>query len=165
MPTHDYTEDQLVEQPAIGLFAELGWQTVSALEETFGTISTLGRETKGEVVLVPRLRAALERLNPGLPPEAIIAAVDDLTRDRSVMSLEAANREVYLLLKDGIKVPVLDSELGGQKMERLRVVDWEKPGKQRFPAGQPVQRHRGALHLPAGFGRIRQRAAVDRDGI
>jgi type I restriction enzyme R subunit len=27
---HAYTEDQLVEQPAIGLFAELGWQTVSA---------------------------------------------------------------------------------------------------------------------------------------
>jgi type I restriction enzyme R subunit len=27
--SHAYTEDQLVEQPAIGLFAELGWQTVS----------------------------------------------------------------------------------------------------------------------------------------
>jgi hypothetical protein len=27
---HAYTEDQLVEQPAIGLFAELGWETVSA---------------------------------------------------------------------------------------------------------------------------------------
>ena len=26
MVTHAYTEDQLVEQPAIGLFAELGWQ-------------------------------------------------------------------------------------------------------------------------------------------
>ena len=24
--SHAYTEDQLVEQPAIGLFAELGWQ-------------------------------------------------------------------------------------------------------------------------------------------
>jgi type I restriction enzyme, R subunit len=28
-----YTEDQLVEQRAIGLFEELGWQTVSAMEE------------------------------------------------------------------------------------------------------------------------------------
>jgi hypothetical protein len=41
------------------LFATLGWQTVSALEETFGAGGTLGRETKGEVVLVERLRAAL----------------------------------------------------------------------------------------------------------
>lgn len=35
--TSGYTEDQLVEQPAIGLFAELGWQTVSAMEEIFGS--------------------------------------------------------------------------------------------------------------------------------
>jgi len=27
MIQHACTEDQLVEQPAIGLFAELGWQT------------------------------------------------------------------------------------------------------------------------------------------
>jgi len=95
---HAYTEDQLVEQTAIGLFAELGWITVSALEETCGAPSpglsatlshpmgegaSLGRETKGEVVLVSRLRAALERLNPALPPEAIAAAVDELIRDRS----------------------------------------------------------------------------------
>ena len=51
MSGHAYTEDQLVEQPAIGLFAELGWQTVSAWEETFGATGTLRRETKGEVVL------------------------------------------------------------------------------------------------------------------
>jgi type I restriction enzyme R subunit len=59
MSGYAYTEDQLVEQPAIGLFAELGWTTVSALEETFGATGTLLRETKGEVVLVSQLRAAL----------------------------------------------------------------------------------------------------------
>jgi type I restriction enzyme R subunit len=71
MSAHAYTEEQLVEQPAIQLFKELGWQTVSALEETFGATGTLLRETKGEVGLMSRLRAALERLNPALPPEAI----------------------------------------------------------------------------------------------
>jgi type I restriction enzyme R subunit len=105
---HAYTEDQLVEQPAIGLFAELGWQTVSALEEIFGAGGTLGRETPGEVVLESRLRAALKRLNPTLPPEAIFLALDELTRDRSAMSLEAANREVYQLLKEGVKVSFPD---------------------------------------------------------
>ena len=50
--SHAYTEDQLVEQPAVGLFATLGWRTVSAMEESFGPSGTLGRETKGEVVLV-----------------------------------------------------------------------------------------------------------------
>jgi type I restriction enzyme R subunit len=130
--SHAYTEDQLVEQPAIGLFAALGWQTVSAMEETFGANGTLGRETKGEVVLVPRLRAALIKLNPTLPAEAITAAVDELARDRSTMSLEAANREVYALLKDGIAVSVPDREHGGQKTERLRVVDWQHPQNNDF---------------------------------
>ena len=71
MSPHAYTEDQLVEQPAIGLFAGLGWQTMSAMEETFGVGGTLGREIKGDVVLVSRLRATLVRLNPALPSEAI----------------------------------------------------------------------------------------------
>jgi hypothetical protein len=65
------------------------------------------------------------------------------------MSLEAANREVYLLLKEGIKVSVPESDStphpgplpgrggagvksGGQKTERLRVVDWEHPANNDF---------------------------------
>jgi hypothetical protein len=130
--SHAYTEDQLVEQPAIGLFAALGWQTVSALEETFGAGASLGRETKGEVVLKDRLRAALTRFNPDLPAEAIQTAIDELARDRSAMSLEAANREIYQLLKDGIEVSVPNREQGGQKIERLRVVDWAQPDQNDF---------------------------------
>ena len=50
---HAYAEDQPVEQPAIGLFAELGWQTVSAMEETFGATRTLlPRLLSGQVNLV-----------------------------------------------------------------------------------------------------------------
>jgi type I restriction enzyme R subunit len=129
---HAYTEDQLVEQPAIGLFADLGWQTVSAMEETLGAAGTLGRETKGEVVLATRLRSALVRLNPALPAEAINNAIDEITRDRSAMLLEAANREVYRLLKEGIVVSVPDHAHGGQKTERLRVVDWDTPENNDF---------------------------------
>ena len=132
MTPHGYTEDQLVEQPAIGLFADLGWQTVSAMEETFGPGGTLGRETKGEVVLADRLRAALVKFNPTLPPEAVDNAIDELTRDRSAMSPAAANRETYRLMKDGIPVSVPDRKHGGQKTERLRVVDWEKPEENDF---------------------------------
>lgn len=127
-----YTEDQLVEQPAIELFKVLGWATVSAMEEVFGPGGTLGRETPGEVVLVSRLRSALEKLNPDLPPEAISGAMDELVRDRSAMSLAAANREIHQLLKEGIPVSVPDRERGGQKIERLRVMDWAEPLKNDF---------------------------------
>ncbi len=82
MSGHAYSEDSLVEQPAIRLFAEMGWQTASALDEIVGVGGTLGRETKGEAVLVPRLRAALERLNSSLPPDAISQAIDQLATVR-----------------------------------------------------------------------------------
>ena len=132
MTTGAYTEDQLVEQPAIRLFAELGWRTVSAMDEVFGPGGTLGRETSGEVVLAPRLRAALEKLNSKLPPEAIASAVDELMRDRGAMTLAGANREVWGLLKEGVKVAVPDRERGGLREERVRVVDWENPAGNDF---------------------------------
>ncbi len=95
-------------------------------------MGTLGRETKGEVVLAGQLRTSLVKFNPALPPEAIDNAVDELTRDRSAMSPAAANREIYRLMKDGIPVSVPDREHGGQKTERLRVIDWEKPEENDF---------------------------------
>jgi type I restriction enzyme R subunit len=108
MKTSEYTEDMLVERPAIRLFAELGWHIACCnpqpqpfshrekgdkiwVDET----GLFGRETKGEVVLASRLRNSLTRLNPGLPPETINAAVDELIRDRSAMSLGAANRRPF----------------------------------------------------------------------
>src|SRR5262245_3833998 len=129
---HIYTEDQLVEQPAIELFAELGWETVSAFEESFGASGTLGRETKADVLIEPRLRAALERLNPSLPAEAISIAVDTLARDRSAMSLAGANREIYDLVKDGVTVSMPDPEHGGQKTERVWLIDWQNPAANDF---------------------------------
>jgi type I restriction enzyme, R subunit len=127
-----YSEDQLVEQPAIQLFAELGWETVSVSEEVLGTNGTPGRETKSEVILLVRLRAALGRLNPTLPPEAITAAVDELSRERSAMTLAAANRELWQLMRDGVKVSVPDPVKGGLKTERVRVVDWVNPAANDF---------------------------------
>jgi type I restriction enzyme R subunit len=129
---HGYTEDQLVEQPAIDLFGKLGWETASAFDEVFGFDGTLERETSAEVVLIPRFRGALERLNPKLQAEAISAAINQLTRDRSVMSLAAGNRDVYELLKQGVQVSVPDPKHGGQKIERVRVIDWDNPAANDF---------------------------------
>jgi type I restriction enzyme R subunit len=112
----------------MALLAELGWQTACGLEETFAPQGgDLDRRDRREVVLQPRLRAALERLNPGQPPEAISAAIEELSRNRSAMGLVAANREVYRLLKDGVLVSVPDLERGGLNKVRLRVIDWERP--------------------------------------
>ena len=97
MLSYSHTEAYLVERPAIQLFQELGWATAPATEESFGAAGTLGRQTKSEVVLVPRVRAALERLNFTLPTEAIGFAISEFARDRSAMSLTAAIRRVWKL--------------------------------------------------------------------
>ena len=112
MSKEDFSEDVLIEQPAIALFGELKWETADCFhefEQAGG--SPLGRETAAEVVLVRRLRAALEKLNPKAPAEAIAQAIEEITRDRSRMHPAAANQEMYRLLKDGVKVRAAE-ELG-----------------------------------------------------
>jgi type I restriction enzyme R subunit len=127
MNSQPYTEDHLVEQPASQLFGEMGWTAVWAMDEVFSPGGMLRRDTKSEVLLVRKLQATLERLNPTLQTHAIKFAVDELARDRSAMSLAAANREIWELLRDGVKVSVADHERGGQKTERVRVMDWDNP--------------------------------------
>jgi type I restriction enzyme, R subunit len=127
-----YTEDSLVEQPAIALLDELGWETVNAYGEFDHGTSTLGRETKADVILISRLRPALQRLNPDAPPEAIDHAIEELSRDRSRMSMAAANREIYRLLKNGIRVAVPDNENDEEKIEVIRLIDWDNPANNDF---------------------------------
>ncbi|MEE8575049.1 MAG: type I restriction endonuclease subunit R [Thermodesulfobacteriota bacterium] len=127
-----YTEDALVEQPAIALLKELGWESFNAYSEFDHGASTLGRENKSEVVLTSRLRPALEKLNPDLPTEAIDQAIEELIRDRSRMSLAAANREVYQLIKNGVRARVADPEEDGEKVELVRVVDWNDTSNNDF---------------------------------
>jgi type I restriction enzyme R subunit len=123
----DYSEDALVEQPAIALLAELGWETVNAYNEFDHGASTLGRETRAEVILKSRLRLALLKINPEVAIESIHQAIEELTRDRSRMSMAAANREIYHLIKNGVRVPLPDPEGDGEAVEVVRVIDWDDP--------------------------------------
>lgn len=111
-----YTEDHLVEQPAIQFMQhELGWEVVSCWDEWVGGVSDLERDGKREVVLLSRLRPVLKRINPDLQREAIEAAVEEVSRDRSALSLVEANREIDKLLKHKMKVSFPDRERGGQR--------------------------------------------------
>lgn len=141
--SRNYSEDSLVEQPAIELFRELGWEVANCYHETFGANGTLARETAAEVVLISRLKPSLEKLNPNLPPEAIDAAIEALRRDRSAMSLAEANRQIYKLVKNGVRVDITEvikqatpDHLAGdagqhfaitEAVVRVKVIDWEHP--------------------------------------
>ena len=134
-----YSEDQLIEQPAIALMADLGWERLDCFDE-FSRIggSPLGRDTKSEVVLTSRLRPALRRLNPDASHAAVDAAIEELTRPRSAMSLAAANREIYELLKDGVRVSVTDPDGEEESVELLRVIDWSSPANNDFLAASQM---------------------------
>ena len=123
MSPSELTEDALVEQPTLQLLSQLGWQVISGFDEALGPAGTLGRDSQSEPVLGHRLRDALRALNPGLPEPALDAAIDQLTRDRSVMDGVRANRDVYELLREGAKVEVTGSD-GSLHATTVRFIDW-----------------------------------------
>lgn len=126
-----YTEDNLVERPAMELLHTMSWDTLNCYDEKFGKDGTLGRETSSEVVLLRYLREALVRLNPKLDRDAIDLAVEELTKDRSAMSPVRANAEIYKLLKDGVPVTYrddYDEDVDGQ----VQVIDWKDPANNSF---------------------------------
>ena len=148
------SEDAL-EQATLALFRQMGWDTVNCMDEVFGDVPAsprrpnLGRETTGEVMLRQRLLAVLRKLNPDLPAEALQQASDILTRDRSALSPVEANREVYRLLKDGVKVALSPAPLsprsasdvsadvgrgdGGEgELAVVKVIDWITPTNNDF---------------------------------
>ena len=144
-----YTEDYLVEQPAIQLMQhELGWDVMNCYDEWVGG-SSLGREGKREVVLTGRLKSALQRLNPELPTEAVDGALEEISRDRTALSLVEANREIDKLLRQGVKVEFPDRERGGQRAD---AAVWPALGR----LGRRLGDHR-AGGWPAGFCGCRRR--------
>ena len=123
------SEDRLVQKTiAEHLRDKLGWESVYAWnEEVFGPDGTLGRADTREVVLTRDLRAALERLNPQLPPAAIVDAVQRMTRHDFSRSLLQHNQEFYKFIRDGVPVSYKD-EQGKLRETRARVIDF-KNGK------------------------------------
>jgi type I restriction enzyme R subunit len=126
-----YSEYSLVERAAIEVFKKLDYSHINCLYEEFGPKGTLGRETKSEVVLVSRLRAALLQLNQQLTPETIVLAVEELTRDRSSLHPVGANREIYQKLRDGVKVTCKSPE-GKTETETVKVIDFAQPKQNDF---------------------------------
>ena len=130
-PAGRYSEDQLVEQPAIELFKSLGWEHLDAYHETLGADGTLGRDNRSEVILTGRLRQAIERLNPNAPAEAVDQAVVEITKPRTALHYARANAEIHSLLRDRVEVSVRQPD-GTTLPEKLTIIDWETPENNDF---------------------------------
>src|SRR5258708_7278733 len=127
----DPDSEGTLEANATALFEELGWDAADCYHESFGPTSLLGRETSEQVVLERRLRAALSKLNPDITPLAIDLAVEELGKDRNVLSPVRANQEIYKLLRDGVRVPVRRDD-DHESIEIVSGVDWDEPKNNDF---------------------------------
>ena len=125
MITDINSEDRLVQATfADHLHEELGWESIYAYNrEIFGPNSTLGRNDKTEVVLVRDLTAALIRINPDLPSDAIAQAVKTFTTFDYSRSLIQLNKEFASFIRDGVPVKYQDQR-GQTRHAHAKVIDF-----------------------------------------
>jgi type I restriction enzyme R subunit len=111
--TH-FTES-IIEQTALDWLKDLGYTIVYG-SDIAPDESAAERENYGEVILAGRLKAALERINPNVPPEALEDAYRKIARP-NLPSLVGNNRAFHKMLTDGIEVEYRhDGRIKGDKV-------------------------------------------------
>jgi type I restriction enzyme R subunit len=116
--------ESTVEEAAMSWFGELGYAIQYGPDLALGEPGA-ERESFGDVALVGRLRDAIERLNPGIPPEAREEALRKVLRADSP-SLVAGNRAFHAMLRDGVQVEYRRAN-GSIAGDRARLLDFDNP--------------------------------------
>lgn len=131
--------NQAVRRRAMAVLLDLGYTMLNGASEEVGQCEATGRRNMHEVVLESRLYAALCKLNPGLSTYYIEAAMERLTTDELRLSGDPlrANREIYRLLRDGIKIETRPDEppnaAGYRDRHKIvQVIDWGEPANNNF---------------------------------
>lgn len=120
------TEETLVQEvTAEYLRNQLHWdESVFGMYEKFGKEGDLGRESDKDIVLTRYLGMKLVELNPGLPDIAYQEALRVVCGMPSSTNIVAANKEKYLLHKNGVEVS-FHNEKGERVKKRLRLFDYD----------------------------------------
>ncbi|MGH8858438.1 MAG: type I restriction endonuclease, partial [Polaromonas sp.] len=125
------TEDQL-EREALGWLQDVGY-THAYGPDIAPDGPSPERTNYRQVLLADRLRAAIDRLNPGIPA----AARDDALKqvlDLGIPALLPSNRHFHRLLVAG--VPVQYQKDGETRGDLVRLIDWGSPSPQPSPSGR-----------------------------
>lgn len=115
------TEDDL-EQWALGELRDLGFTYLHGSELSPETEAPV-RQSYHDTLLLPRLNAAIQRLNPTLPPEAVQTVLNRVRDTEFAGDLISENRRIHTLLVGG--VPVTWFEGGEERNAIARLVDWD----------------------------------------
>ncbi|OQY39983.1 MAG: deoxyribonuclease [Candidatus Cloacimonetes bacterium 4572_65] len=89
------------------------------------------RESKKDVVFKDRILSALKKINPNVSDEVLDRALTEITRKRTMMSAARANKEISILLKDGITLEQENSR-GKKEPIRIKFIDYDNTDKNEF---------------------------------
>ncbi len=116
--------ESVVEDAALAWLESLGW-TIKHGADIAPEAPAAERTDYTQVVLEQRLRDALARLNPQLPPQTLDDAFRKLTRFEGP-TLESRNRAIHRLLVDGATVEYRTPE-GDIRGAQARIIDFDDP--------------------------------------
>jgi type I restriction enzyme R subunit len=116
------TEDQL-EQEVLGWLGEVGYAHIYG-SDIAPDGETPERTDYRQVLLVERLRSAIDRLNSAIPALARADALQQIV-DLGIPILLSANRRLHQLLANG--VPVQYQKDGETRGDFVRLIDWAAP--------------------------------------
>lgn len=120
------TTENAIEQTALGWLESQGYELARGVDIAFdGSFPERSAEANyGDVVLIGRLRSALDRLNPDLPADALDEVLRKVTRTETP-SLVENNRRFHRMLTDGVDVSWMAPE--GEKHGKAWLVDPANP--------------------------------------
>lgn len=127
----DAMTESVVEEAVIGWLGELGY-AVAAGPDIAPEGPASERASFADVILVGRLRAALVKINPTIPADAIEEAVRKVTH-ADTPSLIENNRRLHTLLTDGVDVEVRRDD-GSVAGDKVWLIDFADPDANDFLA-------------------------------
>jgi type I restriction enzyme, R subunit len=132
MKGRKWNEESLSENPAVAHLERLGWTCVPT------EVLDQQRESLKQVVLGPRLAAAIKKLNPWISDDNVHKAVRAIT-GLQVTNLIEASEKLHTTLTYGI---ALEQDLGdGKKSHPVRYFDFETTATNEFVVTRQFKVH------------------------
>ncbi|MBN1185695.1 MAG: type I restriction endonuclease subunit R [Bacteroidales bacterium] len=120
--------ENIIEQSAIEILQSQGWEYISGLAIAPGA-EQAERDSYEQIILVERLRKALSVLNPDIPEDARVAAIQKIQRILSPDLLHN-NEEFHRFLVEKVKIPYHQD--GYERSHEVALIDFGHPENNSF---------------------------------
>ena len=129
-----FIAEDAVEEVCLDYFNELGWSVVYG-PDIAPDVPGTERATYRDVLLVERLSAAVDRLNPGISPTGLADVVATFRRPES-LDLKSENWRTYAMVTRGVPYERRQGD-GTTRSDLARLIDFDEPTNNDFVAVNP----------------------------